>query len=103
MSILAAMIAAAGSAVARSGVGDGYGRETVAFVNQGIAQDIVNRSVVSPAIVVLVLLAGRGSMIAYLRWVGAKHRHSRAGDPRSGAGLVRRPQSRLSPTPPRHW
>jgi hypothetical protein len=71
MTLLAALIAAAGNVIALSGVGDVYGRETAAFVNQGIAQDIVNLTVVSPLIVLLALLARRGSMTAYLALLGA--------------------------------
>lgn len=70
MSTVAAMIAAAGNVIALAGIGDVYGRETVAFINQAIAQDVVNLLVVFPATVVLALLAWRGSMVAYLAWLG---------------------------------
>ena len=71
MSIAAAVIAAAGSIVGLAAVGSIYGRETAAFVDQAIAQDIVNIAVVSPAIIVSALLARRGSLTAYLAWLGA--------------------------------
>ncbi|WP_406077488.1 hypothetical protein [Micromonospora sp. NBC_00858] len=70
MSIAAALIAAAGNIVGLTGLGDVYGRETDAFVNQALAQDIISLAVVSPAIIVLALLASRGSMAAYLAWLG---------------------------------
>jgi len=71
MSIAAAVIAAAGSIVGLAAVGSIYGRETAAFVDQAIAQDIVNLAVVAPAIIVLALSARRGSLNAYLAWLGA--------------------------------
>lgn len=71
MSISAAVIAAAGNIVALAGIGDVYDRETAAFVNQAIAQDIINLTVVSPAIIVLALMARLGSLTAYLAWLGA--------------------------------
>jgi hypothetical protein len=69
-SMLAALLAAFGNVVALLGIGDVYGRETAAFVNQAIAQDIVNLTVVAPAIVLTAVLARRGSMTAYLVWLG---------------------------------
>lgn len=71
MSVAAAVVAAAGNVVALANVDDIYGQETPAFVNQAIAQDIINLVVVCPAIVVLALLARRGSLRAYLAWLGA--------------------------------
>ena len=71
MSIAAAVIAAAGSIVGLAAVGTIYGHETAAFVDQAIAQDIVNLAIVSPAIIVSALLARRGSLTAYLAWLGA--------------------------------
>jgi hypothetical protein len=71
MSIAAAVIAAAGSIVGLAASGGIYGRETAAFLDQAIAQDIVNIAVVSPAIIVSALLARRGSLTAWLAWLGA--------------------------------
>jgi hypothetical protein len=71
MSIAAAVIAAAGSIVGLTAVGSIYGRETAAFVDEAIAQDIVNLVVVAPAIIVSALLARRGSLPAWLAWLGA--------------------------------
>lgn len=70
MSIAAALIAAAGNVVGLTNIGGVYGKETPAFVNQAIAQDIINLTVVFPAIIILALLAHRGSLTAYLAWLG---------------------------------
>ena len=70
MSVAAALIAAAGNIVALVDTGAVYGKETSAFVDQAIAQDTVNLAVVSPAIVILALLAARGSLGAHLAWLG---------------------------------
>jgi hypothetical protein len=70
MSIIAALIAAAGNIVALANIGGVYGKETPAFVNQAIAQDTINLAVVSPAIVILALLARRGWLTAYLALLG---------------------------------
>ena len=70
MSIAAALIAAAGNVVGLAHIGGVYGKETPAFVNEAIAQDIINLTVVFPAIIILVLLAHRGSLTAYLAWLG---------------------------------
>jgi len=71
MSIAAAVIAAAGSIAGLVATGSIYGRETAAFQDQAIAQDIVNVAVVSVAIIVLAVLARRGSLTAWLAWLGA--------------------------------
>jgi hypothetical protein len=70
MSVAAVLVAAAGNVAALAGVGDVYGRETSAFVDQALAQDIVNLVVVAPTAIVLALLARRGSMTAHLLWLG---------------------------------
>jgi hypothetical protein len=70
MSVVAALVAAAGNVAALAGIGDVYGRETSAFVDQALAQDIINLIVVAPATIVLALLARRGSMTAHLLWLG---------------------------------
>ncbi|MEV5743442.1 hypothetical protein AB0L30_25570 [Microbispora rosea] len=71
LSVTAALLAAAGNIYALSDLEGIYGRETSAFVNQAIAQDAVDLAVVSPAIAVLAFLARRGSLRAYLTWLGA--------------------------------
>ncbi|MEZ0075895.1 hypothetical protein [Planotetraspora sp. GP83] len=70
LSVLCALLAAAGNIAGLVNVGGVYGKETSAFVDQAIAQDAVNLAVVSPAIVVLAVLARRGSLRAYLMWLG---------------------------------
>ena len=70
MSVTAALIAGAGNVVGLANIDGVYGKETSAFVNQAIAQDTVNLAVVCPAIIILVLLARRGWLGAYLAWLG---------------------------------
>jgi hypothetical protein len=71
MSVAAATIAATANIAALAGIGDVYARETASFVNQALAQDIISLTIVCPAIIVSALLARRGSMTAYLLWLGA--------------------------------
>lgn len=70
MSVAAALLAAAGNVVGLADVGGVYGRETPAFVDQAVAQDAVDLAVVGPTMIVLVLLARRGRLGAYLAWLG---------------------------------
>ncbi|MCT9932167.1 hypothetical protein N5079_18355 [Planotetraspora sp. A-T 1434] len=70
LSVLGALLAAAGNIAGLVNAGGVYGKETSAFIDQAIAQDAVNLAVVSPAIVVLAVLARRGSLRAYLMWLG---------------------------------
>ncbi|MEV6523778.1 hypothetical protein AB0M43_17665 [Longispora sp. NPDC051575] len=70
MSVAAAVLAAAGSLVGLLNIGSVYGREAAAFVEQAIAQDLVNLAVITPATVILALLALRGSRAAHLAWLG---------------------------------
>src|SRR5262245_44773179 len=49
---------------------DVYARETPSWAAQGTGQDIVNLFVVAPALVVCAYLAGRGSLRAWLVWLG---------------------------------
>jgi hypothetical protein len=69
LSILAALLAIAGSVVALS-VPSIYAGLTPAFLPQALAQDIANLAVVSPAWLILAALALRGSLRAYLLWLG---------------------------------
>ncbi len=71
LSVTAALLAAAGNIYALFDLEGVYGRETSAFVDQAMAQDAVDLVVVSPAIAVLAFLALRGSLRAYLTWLGA--------------------------------
>jgi len=69
LSVAAALVAAAGSvaALAISGI---YSGLTPVFLPQALAQDIVNLALASPAMLVLAVLALRGSLRSYLLWLG---------------------------------
>jgi hypothetical protein len=69
LSIGAALLAVAGSVIALS-VSSIYAGLTPAFLPQALAQDIANLTVVSPAWLILAALALRGSLRAYLLWLG---------------------------------
>lgn len=66
----AAVIALVGSAIGLADVDGIYGRETTAFIDQAIAQDLVNLIIAAPATLLLAWLAWRGSMRAGLLWTG---------------------------------
>ncbi|CAN5311406.1 hypothetical protein BH11ACT1_BH11ACT1_19560 [soil metagenome] len=66
----AAVIALVGSAIGLADVDGIYGRETSAFIDQAIAQDLVNLIIAAPATLLLAWLAWRGSMRAGLLWTG---------------------------------
>jgi hypothetical protein len=70
LSIVAAALAFVGSATTLAAQGL-YDDLTSAFLPQALAQDLVNLLLVSPGIVVLALLALRGSPRAFLVWLGA--------------------------------
>ncbi len=69
LSILAALLAIAGSVVSLT-VGSIYARLTPAFLPQALAQDVANLALASPALLILAALALRGSLRAYLLWLG---------------------------------
>ena len=69
LSIAAALAAMAGSVIGLA-VGRIYAGLTPAFLPQAIAQDIANLLLAAPAMVVLAALALRGSLRAYLLWLG---------------------------------
>jgi hypothetical protein len=69
LSIGAAVLAMLGSAVALADQ-QVYDQLTTAFLSQALAQDLVNLFVVSPLIVVLAILALRGSVRAVPLWLG---------------------------------
>ena len=69
LSIIAAVLAMAGSAITLLSQ-HLYDTLTPAFLPQALAQDLVNLLVVSPAMVVLSMLALRGSSPAFLLWLG---------------------------------
>jgi len=69
LSIVAALLAIAGNVIALS-VKSIYADLTPAFLPQALAQDIANLAIVSPMWLVLAVLAWRGSLRAYLLWLG---------------------------------
>ena len=69
LSILAAALAMAGSVITLLSQ-HLYNALTAAFLPQALAQDLVNLLVVSPAMIVLALLALRGSTPAFPLWLG---------------------------------
>jgi hypothetical protein len=69
LSMAAALLALAGSVIGLT-VDRIYAGLTPAFLPQALAQDIANLAVASPALLVLAALALRGSVRAYLLWLG---------------------------------
>jgi hypothetical protein len=69
LTIAAALLAMAGSVIALA-VGRIYADLTPYFLQQALAQDIVNLAIASPALLILAVLALRGSVRAYLLWLG---------------------------------
>jgi len=69
LSIAAALLAVAGSVIALA-VHSIYAGLTPAFLPQALAQDVGNLAVASPALLILAALALRGSLRAYLLWMG---------------------------------
>ena len=69
ISVVAVGLAMLGS-VTGLAVEDIYAGLTPVFLPQALAQDIANLSLVSPAWLILVALAFRGSLRAYLLWLG---------------------------------
>jgi hypothetical protein len=69
LSIAAAVLAAVGSVI---GLADSriYAGLTPAFLPQANAQDIANLALAAPAMVIIAALALRGSLRAYLLWLG---------------------------------
>jgi hypothetical protein len=69
LSVGAALLAVAGS-VAALVLPSTYAGLTAVFLPQALAQDIANLAVASPALLILAGLAIRGSLRAYLLWLG---------------------------------
>ena len=69
LSIVAVLLAIAGSIISLS-VKSIYAGLTPAFLPQALAQDIANLALVSPVWLILTALALRGSLRAYLLWLG---------------------------------
>lgn len=70
MSAAAAVIALIASAIGLADVDGIYSRETASFVDQAIAQDLVNLTIAAPTTLLLAWLAWRGSVRAALLWTG---------------------------------
>jgi hypothetical protein len=69
LSMVAALLAVTGSAIALS-IKSIYAGLTPVFLPQALAQDVANLAVASPAWLILAALALRGSLRAYLLWLG---------------------------------
>jgi len=69
LSIPAALFAITGSIIGLS-VKSIYAGLTPAFLHQALAQDIANLVIISPLWIILAVLALRGSLRAYLIWLG---------------------------------
>ncbi|SRR6266498_4309238 len=69
LSIAAVLLAIAGNIIALS-VKDFYANLTPVFLPQALAQDIASLAIVSPLWLILLALALRGSLRAYLLWLG---------------------------------
>ncbi len=70
LSLATAVLGAIGSVVALLDVQRFYGAETEPFIDQAVAQDIVNLAIVMPLMVVFTWRALRGSSASYLVWLG---------------------------------
>ena len=70
LSMAAALLAAAGSVVGLSATDIIYGQETAALADASAAQDITNLALVAPLTAALAVLASRGSLPAFLCWLG---------------------------------
>ncbi|TCC08505.1 hypothetical protein [Kribbella soli] len=70
LSVTAAVLAAAGSVAGLAVPGSIYHQETAVLADASTAQDIVNLFLVAPLTAVLGVLASRGSLRAYLCWLG---------------------------------
>jgi hypothetical protein len=69
LSMAGALLAVSGSVIALAEDGI-YARLAPAFMPQALAQDVANLAVASPALLALAVLALRGSLRAYLLWLG---------------------------------
>ena len=69
LSMVAGLLAIVGSVIALT-ADRIYAGLTVAFLPQALAQDVANLAVASPALLILAALALRGSLRAYLLWLG---------------------------------
>jgi hypothetical protein len=70
LSLTAALLAAVGSVAGLLASDSIYDQETVALADASAAQDIVNLALVAPLMAALAVGASRGSIRAYLCWLG---------------------------------
>ena len=70
LSLATAALGAIGSVIALLDVQRFYGAETEAFIDQAVAQDIVNLAIVMPLMAFFTWRALRGSTASYLVWLG---------------------------------
>ncbi len=70
LSLATAALGAIGSVIALFDVQRFYGAETESFIDQAIAQDIVNLAIVMPLMAFFTWRALRGSTASYLVWLG---------------------------------
>jgi hypothetical protein len=70
LSIAAALVAMAGNVVGLQAIDRIYGSAYPSLTDQAIAQDLVNLVIVAPTLITLAALAWRGSLRAYLAWLG---------------------------------
>jgi len=70
LSMAAALLAMAGNVVGLVAIDRIYGSAYPSLTDQAIAQDLVNLAIVGPALIVLAAVAWRGSLTAYLAWLG---------------------------------
>lgn len=71
LAMAGALTAGVGSVVGLARIDRIYGAETESFIAQAIAQDLVNLVIITPLLLVTSVLAMRGSLRAYLVWLGA--------------------------------
>jgi hypothetical protein len=70
LSLTAALLAAVGSVAGLLAPDSIYDQETIALADASAAQDIVNLVLVAPLMAALAVGASRGSLLAYLCWLG---------------------------------
>ncbi|MDK1360199.1 hypothetical protein QNO00_07955 [Arthrobacter sp. zg-Y1219] len=70
LSVSAGLLAFTGSLLSLFQPAEVYGRETDELINAALAQDVVNALLVSPLLVILALLARRGSITSWLTLMG---------------------------------
>ena len=70
LSVAAALLSMLGSTVGLLAPGSVYGKETAFLADTATAQDLVGLVIVSPLLLVLAVLAVRGSLRSWLCWLG---------------------------------